>query len=289
MSNIIPLVSVLMTSYNREDYIAEAIESLLKQTYTKFELIVVDDCSSDNTYEIIKSYSEKDTRIQCFQNEKNIGQFQNRNLAASYAKGTYIKYLDSDDILYPHSLQIYLDAMSLFPDAIAAVEAHHHSQDLKLPSLISSKDALLSHYKYGSQILYVGPSCTMLRKSMFDELGGFETERGILNDTLFMLRLAEKGSIVLVQRDLCFWRIHGNQENIGQQNIYRMLIDRQLINIAILFNPHSILDFVTRLEIWRNLQRIYFINIIKNYLIKGKIKKFYVLLKFQLRNLHFSQ
>jgi glycosyltransferase involved in cell wall biosynthesis len=68
-----PLVSVLMTSYNREKYIGEAIESVLESTYNNFELIIVDDCSTDNTVKIAKSFAEKDARVKVFCNDKNPG------------------------------------------------------------------------------------------------------------------------------------------------------------------------------------------------------------------------
>ena len=86
-SSTTPLVSVLMTAYNREKYIAEAIESVLASTYTFFELIIVDDCSTDNTVLIAKSYQERDPRIKLFVNKQNLGDYPNRNVAASFASG----------------------------------------------------------------------------------------------------------------------------------------------------------------------------------------------------------
>ena len=86
------LVSVLMTSFNRDKYIAEAIDSVLASTYQNWELIIVDDCSKDKTVEIAKSYEAKDNRIKVYVNKKNLGDYPNRNKAASYAKGKYIKY-----------------------------------------------------------------------------------------------------------------------------------------------------------------------------------------------------
>ena|SRR5674476_1029541 len=88
-----PAVSVLMTAYNREKYIAEAIESVLAQTFTDFELVVVDDGSKDHTVDIARRYS-KDPRVSVHINEKNLGDYPNRNRAASLARGRYLKYLD---------------------------------------------------------------------------------------------------------------------------------------------------------------------------------------------------
>ena len=92
-----PLVSLLMTSYNREKYIGFAIESVLASTYTNWELIIVDDGSIDKTVEIAQQYEKKDGRIRFYRNEKNLGDYPNRNKAASYAGGKYIKYVDADD------------------------------------------------------------------------------------------------------------------------------------------------------------------------------------------------
>src|SRR5688572_26575631 len=110
-----PLVSVLMTAYNREKYIAESIESVLRSTYIHFELIIVDDASKDRTVEIARSY--KDPRIQVYVNEKNLGDYPNRNRAASYASGKYIKYLDADDIIYYYGLGVMVEYIERFPKA----------------------------------------------------------------------------------------------------------------------------------------------------------------------------
>ena len=90
------LVSVIMPSYNSSKYIEASIKSVLGQTYKNIELIIVDDCSSDNTVEIIKSFS--DTRIRLFINETNQGAALSRNKALREAKGNYIAFLDSDDV-----------------------------------------------------------------------------------------------------------------------------------------------------------------------------------------------
>src|SRR5205814_9393285 len=96
-----PLISVLTTAYNREKYIAEAIESVLASTFKDFEMIIVDDCSKDHTVEIARRYSS-DPRVQVHVNEKNLGDYPNRNCASSFACGIYLKYLDSDDVIYSH-------------------------------------------------------------------------------------------------------------------------------------------------------------------------------------------
>ena len=78
----VPQVSVLMTSYNRQDYIAAAIESVLASSLENFELIIVDDRSSDDTLSIARKYEQRDARIKVYLNEKNLGDYPNRNKAA---------------------------------------------------------------------------------------------------------------------------------------------------------------------------------------------------------------
>ncbi|HMI62055.1 MAG TPA: glycosyltransferase family A protein, partial [Puia sp.] len=111
-----PLVSILMTAYNREKYIGAAIESVLASTYTQFELIVVDDRSKDRTVEIARGYEAKDSRLRVYINETNLGDYPNRNQAASYAKGVYLKYVDADDYIYPWGLELLVRMMEQFPD-----------------------------------------------------------------------------------------------------------------------------------------------------------------------------
>lgn len=97
------LVSVIMPSYNTAQYISNSINSVLSQTYTNWELLIVDDCSTDNSLEIINSF--KDQRIRVLQNEKNSGAAISRNFALREAKGKWIAFLDSDDIWAKDKLQ----------------------------------------------------------------------------------------------------------------------------------------------------------------------------------------
>lgn len=95
-----PRFSIIVTAYNLEKLISTAIDSILKQTYKDFELLVIDDCSSDKTVDVIKKYEEKDSRVKLLVNEKNSGPSIARNNAMEVAKGEYIVYLDGDDTLY---------------------------------------------------------------------------------------------------------------------------------------------------------------------------------------------
>lgn len=98
------LVSIIMPSYNTAQYIRESIESVLSQTYGDWELIIVDDCSTDNTDEIVQPFLSDD-RIKYFKNEQNSGAAVSRNKALREAKGKWIAFLDSDDLWLPEKLE----------------------------------------------------------------------------------------------------------------------------------------------------------------------------------------
>ena len=100
-----PLVSIITPLYNSEKFIAETIESVLTQTYTNWEMLIVNDCSKDNGASIVEKYSKKDKRIKLFNNEKNMGVSFTRNRAIDLSNGKYIAFLDSDDLWYKEKLK----------------------------------------------------------------------------------------------------------------------------------------------------------------------------------------
>lgn len=105
------LVSIITPAYNAAAYIAETIESVLAQTYTNWEMLIVNDCSKDNTAEIVQSYAAKDKRIKLINLKQNSGAAAARNTAIQNAKGRYIAFLDSDDLWKKEKLQKQIEFM----------------------------------------------------------------------------------------------------------------------------------------------------------------------------------
>ena len=103
------LVSIIMPSWNTGNFIAESIQSVINQTYKNWELIIVDDCSTDNTDEVVSFY--KDQRIKYLKNEKNSGAAITRNKALREAQGEWIAFLDSDDLWAPEKLEHQINFM----------------------------------------------------------------------------------------------------------------------------------------------------------------------------------
>ena len=206
-----PLVSVLMTAYNRELYIAEAIESVLASTLTDFELIVVDDCSTDNTVEIARKIALKDNRVKVYLNDKNLGDYANRNKAASYASGKYIKYFDSDDIMYPHCLQVMVTGMEKFPQAGYGLSATGHG-NFPLPVCISPEETYLENYGLYDHFLRA-PGSAIIKRSVFEAVGGFNETIQSLGDMDMWMRLAQKYPLVKLQFAIYFAREHQQSES----------------------------------------------------------------------------
>ena len=205
-----PLVSVLMTAYNREKYIGEAIESVLASSYTNFELIIVDDNSKDATASIAKTYEAKDARIKVFVNEQNIGDYPNRNKAASYAKGKYLKYVDADDVIYPWGLSLLVEMMEQFPDAGWGLCSLGQNNSRPFPFQLSPKEAYLYHYK-GPGLFHKAPLSSIIKKDVFYKINGFREIR-MAGDFDMWHRLAQSYPVVLMPHGIVWYRKHGEQE-----------------------------------------------------------------------------
>jgi len=115
-----PKISVIMTAFNVENYIETAIRSVLAQSWSNFELIVVDDCSTDATRRIVKQLMEHDSRIKLIENQTNCGTYINRNKAYNLATGEYVTCHDSDDWAHPKKLEYQVTALLKNPDAVSS-------------------------------------------------------------------------------------------------------------------------------------------------------------------------
>jgi glycosyltransferase involved in cell wall biosynthesis len=109
-------VSVVIPAFNAAAFVSEAIESILRQTYGDYEVIIVDDCSTDGTWDIIQTFARSDARIRAFRNERNLGIAGNRNKGVGLARGRYLVWQDADDISMPARLEHQRDFMQRHPD-----------------------------------------------------------------------------------------------------------------------------------------------------------------------------
>lgn len=199
-----------MTAYNRERYIAAAIESVLAQTFTDFELIVVDDGSKDRTLDVARSYAALDPRVRVFANDSNLGDYPNRNRAASLARGRFLKYHDSDDVMYPHCLATMVPMLEREASAGFALSMGSHWPGGPCPMLSTPRMSYQREF-LGHGLFMCGPACALFRADVFHALGGFENV-GAASDQLFWLRACAKYSVLLVPADLFWYRTHPQQE-----------------------------------------------------------------------------
>ena len=176
-----PLVSVQMPSYNCEEYLQEAIESILGQTYANFEFIIIDDCSTDGSWEIISRYASKDKRIRAYQNEENlkIVKTRNRALELMSSEAKYVAMFDSDDISMEDRLAC----------EVAFLEEHDEFGIVSSHILIIDENSEVTGKRFyetdpdklHKKLFLKSPAhqpCSMLRRSILDQVGGYDDTGG---------------------------------------------------------------------------------------------------------------
>ncbi|AGW91659.1 hypothetical protein N234_16645 [Ralstonia pickettii DTP0602] len=223
-----PLISIITTSYNYERFIGRAIESVLEQTYQNWELVIVDDCSSDGSWEAISQY--KDARVRAFRNEVNLGACASYNKAYSYCNGTLIASLDSDDVFLPEKLEIQVAEFQCHPEMdvcgtkIEVVDEagtvlpgdpaaawFNDSRDLNVPG----------EWVWENHLCH---SSVILRKELHDALGGFREDLTYTPDWNMWIRaLAAGARFSMVDRVLLQYRVHGN--NITHKDPLSMITE----------------------------------------------------------------
>ena len=199
-----PRFSILMPAFNREKYVREAIDSVLSQSFTDYELFVIDDGSTDRTLRILESYG---SRIKVLR-QSNQGPEVARNKAAALARGEYLLLLDSDDLLLPAALSIYDKVIRAFdspPLLIGAMTVFEDGQTVAAQKEQSLPIAVLQYRDYLSKDvkLTLSSSRIVLRKSVFDQVGGLRqsTAKTFHLDSLnLLLRVSTASPCVVVRQ-----------------------------------------------------------------------------------------
>jgi glycosyltransferase involved in cell wall biosynthesis len=224
MDNPQPLVSIISPAYNHEKFIKDCIESVLDQTYTNWEMIIIDDGSTDSTYKIACEYSGKDNRIKSF-TQKNIGIFrlsESYNFALKQSSGKYIAVLECDDIWLPEKLQLQIDALENNPQCIMSWgKAYLSASDLSYNYYLAPRNREDVDYFYNKPpgvllkkfFKTLIPALTIvIRHDALLEIGGFIQGFGLpLVDVPTTLELIIHGEIAYVNEPLGHWRISPNQ------------------------------------------------------------------------------
>jgi glycosyltransferase involved in cell wall biosynthesis len=194
-----PSVSVIIPTYNRGWAIRAAIDSVLAQTYRDFDLIVVDDGSTDDTAEILRSYGPDVTVIR----QANAGVSAARNTGVRSAKGAFIAFLDSDDRWLPEKLRVQSDFFVSHPEAVICQTEEIWIRNGKRvnPKKVHKKPS--GHiFKASLALCLVSPSAVMLRRDLFNEIGGFDETLPACEDYDLWLRISASHPVYLVETPL---------------------------------------------------------------------------------------
>lgn len=222
-----PLVSVIMPNYNGEKYLAEAIESVLNQTYTHWELIAVDDGSKDNSVSIIQTYASKDNRIKLVINPINKGLSASRNEGLKVCEGEFVCFLDSDDIFLPNKLADQVKCL-LENGSVGLVYSNQLIGDEKLNITDRSVYVMptIGLKEFMSIRNLFSTLCVMIRRSVIKEVGYFDVSLAGGEDWDYWIRCSEKTSFYHLKTDVAVYRLHSAQMH---HNMPKMKSARELI------------------------------------------------------------
>lgn len=224
-----PQVSIILPTYNGERYLAQSIESCLAQTFLHWELILVDDCSTDRTPEIIRHYQDRDTRIRAIRNERNLKLPLSLNAGSEQAVGKYLTWTSDDNCYAPGAIQTLLETLE--SDASIGLVYTDYT-------LIDESGNQVGHKQFGdireSRVKWKGcGACFLYRAEIHHQLKGYDPSAFLIEDYDFFLRASLITSFLYLPRtDLYFYRDHpGSLTSLyGYYNLdlQKIVMERQL-------------------------------------------------------------
>lgn len=208
-------VSIITPTYNCSNYVANTIQSILAQSFQNFEIIVVDDCSTDNTVDIIKSFG--DERIKLFINEKNMGSAYSRNVALEHASGEYIAFLDGDDLWAPNKLEKQLNFME--KNGYSFTYTNYEEIDKngdKLNKFLTGPKRI-NHCQF-MKSCYVGCLTVIYKREIIPDLQ-IPIDIYKRNDYALWLKISEKADCYLLDETLASYR-----KNVGISSVRKTIL-----------------------------------------------------------------
>ena len=257
------LVSVIIPAYNAEKYLADAIHSILNQTFTKFEVIIIDDCSTARTNEIIQKFAVSDVRIRAFQNKTNLGIAGNRNKGVYLANGKYIVWQDADDISLPWRIEKQLHFMEANPEvAIVGGYLQFFNDDNENTGI---RKYSANDFEIRRRIFRFSPvaqPAAMLRKTCLIEAGEYDLQLPPAEDLDMSFRIGIRHKFANLQEVVIKYREHPNSATFTR-------LSKIELNTLFIRKKYS----HTNCYKMRFSDRIYnFIQLISIYVIPSKIK-----------------
>jgi glycosyltransferase involved in cell wall biosynthesis len=247
-----PVVSVVMPSFNHERYVEQAVQSVLMQDGISIELIVVDNASSDSTYEKLMLFN--DPRITIVRYEKNTGCSGASNKAFSLAKGKYIGWLASDDFYEPNCLKVLVEALRTNLDCSLVVGRSRIVDESGLEHeglswhdiyLSANRELMLQNMFYG-QIPFC-TTATLLRRELIDQVGGFVDEYKQIDDLAFWIKVLFSNKLCRTQDVVVNYR--WSSENLNSSGVTNSNINRQSVEmVSMLKSFRSMLHTLAEFE-----------------------------------------
>lgn len=243
-----PRISVVFTSYNHKEFLAEAIDSLLGQTFSDFELIIVDDCSTDGSQVMLTDYAKKDSRIRLYLNKKNSGSYvHSTNLGASKATAPYVVFAQCDDYAEPTQFEKLYSAMVENPSVGVVFSASkmvdkfgcNLGQDFDVREKMFKKqcrtNTLLTKRKIERYFLCscVIPnlSAALVKRDLFEKQGGLSSDYFVLADWDFWLKTSQESDFYYLRESLNNFRQHDTTIRVSiklqrqVEEVFRMYYD----------------------------------------------------------------
>lgn len=268
-----PLFTVATITFNSGLWVRQAIESILSSSYNDFELIISDDCSTDDTWEIIQEYT--DHRIRAWRNEINLGEYPNRNKVIKAANGRYLLFVDGDDVLFKNTLRNLSEYIEAFPNAqmIWGVQPADIAFAV-MPYLFESTELIRLIYGTAFPLAVIGFAETLFRLEELLAAGGL-SERYSIGDTYIKKKLALSCNALFVPVGFVFWRRSSNQASSRINEDYCNFLEGYLIDCEIIKNYVN----NEKQELTASIKASFIRRLLKNTLLKGKIADFVRLYK----------
>ena len=212
-----PTVSIVLPTYNGEKYIRQSIDSICEQTYTDWELLIVDDCSEDRTLEIAREYEKKDGRIRVMHNTVNKKLPASLNVGFRHAAGKYLTWTSDDNMYLPEALNVMVQRLETSDTAMVCADMYFIDETGEIrPGLVSGyRDKELCRYNT------VG-ACFLYRREVLDSVGDYDTGLFYVEDYDYWLRIKEQyGKIERIDQILYKYRYHNDSLSFSKKENVR--------------------------------------------------------------------
>lgn len=220
-------ISIVLPTYNGEKFIRESIESLLNQTYKNWELIIVNDCSTDNTLNIINEYAQKDSRIRIYNNEVNKRIAASLNVGFSQATGEYYTWTSDDNMFKPNAIEVLAKYLDENPE-IDLVSSRYDVIDeegnfVKISDKHNKRTVLklIRGCNVGASFMY--------RKEIAEKVGGYDTDLFCAEDYDYWCRIATVGNILFTKESLYKYRV--NSQSLSATKKHVSVSNAAIVNV----------------------------------------------------------